>query len=443
MNFVEVLKECESANGAGTKKVIQSALAKLDAESRRLMRYCMDPYMTFGTVKYVKPVGYASSNPVDISPLFRLLDDLASRKLTGNAAKSAVGQEFSNFTKETVSYLERIIEKDPRAGFSIDTFNNVWPTDLIPSWDQQLAEKFEDAEEFEEKVSFPAWADVKYDGCRSILFVRAGQPVEYRARGGKLQEHLAGQFDEELQAMRSLYGVDFVLDGEVMGKDFTETQNAKKSGNTEARANQIFRSFFIMPIEDWIAQKTTITNAQAREKLAGLFDLMSHYKARRVLLTEGRMVKDYHDMMAYCNVVTDDETKTKAEREGLIIKQGHAIYEWGRSTTWIKVKRFYDVDARFTGFYPARPKTRLAALGLPGGVNCIAFLENGTEVRFNIGSGFSHEDRRKMLSTPDFWLKSTHVVKYQEVSKSKGKEHSSLRFCTYERTRDGDKIVEI
>jgi len=442
MNFVEVLKECESAGGAGSKNVIKEALAKLDAESRRLMRYAMDPYMTFGTVKYIKPDSYAQSNPADIAPLFRLFDDLAARNLTGTAAKGAIGQAFSNFTKETAAYLEKVLDKDPRAGFSVDTYNKIWPTDPIPSWDQQLAEKFEEAEEFEEKVVFPAWADVKYDGNRSFAFVREGQPVEYRARGGKLQEHLAGQFDDELQAMREYVGYDFVLDGEVMGKDFTETQNAKKTGNDAAKANQIFRSFFIMPITDWIAQKTTITNAQARAKLEDIFSEMCRLPVRRVLLTEGRMVKDYHDMMAYCDQVTDDETKTKAEREGLIIKQGHAVYEWGRSTTWIKVKRFYDVDARFTGFYAARPKTRLAALGLPGGVNCIAFLENGTEVRFNVGSGFSHDDRRKMLSDPDFWLKNTHVVKYQEVSKAKGKEFASLRFCTYERTRD-DKHVEI
>ena len=434
MKFVEVLKECESANGAGSKKAIQTALAKLDANGRKLMRYAMDPYTTFGVKKFDRPLNY-SLNDNAIEPVFEILDELASRELTGNAARNEVTKMLAMFTEDTASYLERVIDQDPRAGFSADTFNKVWPNDPIPSWDQQLAEKCEDEDEFEKYVTFPCQADIKYDGTRQFAFVKDGV-VEYRARGGKPSEHLNGLFDDELLEIRKRYGQDFVLDGETLGTTFEQTMNSKGSKNADAKKALTFRAFFIMPLTDWIAQKTTITNGQTRATLTTLLEGLTKIK-----LTEGRKVQNYADMVAYCNERIDDETKQKAEREGLILKNEDAVYEWGRSYTWVKVKRFYDVDARIVGFYPGRPKSRLE--NTVGGVNCIAFLENGTEVRFNVGSGFSDAQRADMKANPDKWLKGTHVITYQEVSKGRGKEFSSLRFCTLAQAFRTDKLVEV
>jgi DNA ligase-1 len=433
MKFVEVLKACESANGAGSKKTIQAALATLDADGRKLMRYAMDPYTTFGVKKFDRPAKYAETDGI-LGPVFSVLDALATRDLSGNAARSAVTNILSYFTKDTADYLERVIDQDPKAGFSADTFNKVWPNDPIPSWDQQLAEKCEDEDEFEKYVTFPCQADIKYDGTRQFAFVKDGV-VEYRARGGKPSDHLNGIFDEELLEIRKRYGQDFVLDGETLGTTFEQTMNAKGSKNVDAKKSLMFRAFFIMPLTDWVAQKTTITNGKTRETLTALLEGLTKIK-----LTEGRKVQNYADMVAYCNERIDDETKQKAEREGLILKNEDAVYEWGRSYTWVKVKRFYDVDARIVGFYPGRPKSRLE--NTVGGVNCIAFLENGTEVRFNVGSGFTDAMREDMKNNPEKWLAGTHVITYQEVSKSKGKEFASLRFCTYNHSRT-DKLVEI
>jgi hypothetical protein len=72
----------------------------------------------------------------------------------------------------------------------------------------------------------------------------------------------------------------------------------------------------------------------------------------------------------------------------------------------------------------------------------VAFLESGERVEFNVGSGFSDDQRADMKANPQKWLDATHVIKYQEVSRSKSKSVASLRFCTYEHARD-DKTVEI
>ena len=438
-NFVEVIQACEHANGAGTKKIIQAALKTADPIAQRLISEAMNPYRVFGVRKFDMPTWGARCmmSQVNYDEFFDVLDKLALRKLTGDAAREAVTNAIGCFPISAQEYIARIFDKDLKAGFSADTFNKVHPDNPIPSYDVMLAEKCESAEDFEEHIKFPCQADFKYDGERTEAFVETGTVI-YRSRSGKEADHVQGLFDEEFQILREELGYDFVADGErCSDKGFTDTVNAKKAGNDEAKANLRFRLFFIMPLSDWLARKTTITMRQNRKACE---ELLKKTGVKKIILSEGREVSDYHDMMNFCNEAIDKPENAARKIEGLILKDWDAVYEWDRTYSWTKVKRFYDVDAKIVGFYPGRPKSRLATT--VGGVNCVAFLENGERVEFNVGSGFSDKDREDMKKNPNKWLAGVHVIKYQEVSRSKSKTVASLRFCTYERSRD-DKIVEI
>jgi len=436
-NFVEIIKQCESANGAGTKKMIQSALSNADETARKLIIAALNPYAVYGVRKFNMP----QSGPVNSSndaydEFFNVLDRLVSRDLTGDAARNAVTGTLGGFSIEEQNYIVRVLDKDLKAGFSAETAMKSWGKfdtfNKIPSFEVMLADKCASTEDFENYVTFPCQGDWKFDGQRNVAIQKNGEPTDNRARSGKSSEHLNGLFDEELAKIREYLGYDFILDGEAFASDFTETINAKKEGNDEAKANLRIRAFFLMPLTDWIAQKTTITMRQNRIALG---KILKECGCKKITLSEGREVKDYQDMMKYCDEVIDVH-----KQEGLILKDWDAVYTWDRTFAWTKVKRFYDVDARFISFYPGRPKSRLA--DTVGGVNCVAFLESGERLEFNVGSGFSDANRADMKANPEKWLKQTHVIKYQEVSRSKSKEVASLRFCTYEHSRD-DKLVEI
>ncbi len=430
MQFVEVLKECESASGAGSKQVIRNALLKLNLDGRRLMRYAQDPYLVFGVKAFDQPCTFAERDPHDLLPAFATLDDLAERRLTGHAARAAVTNLLGAFTQETASYLERIIDKDLAAGFSAETFNKVWPGDRIPVFDVMLADKCEDAEDFE--IAFPCLAEQKLDGERTIAVVR-GADITYYSRSGKEAKHVDGLFDEELLRIREHLGFDFVLDGERYASNFTETVNAKKAGNDGAKANLKLHAFFLMPLDDWIAQRTEITMRQNRERLTALLVQLG---CQKVIATVGREVVDYQDMMAYCNEAID-----RHGVEGLILKAYDSVYAWKRTLAWCKIKRFYDVDCRIVGFYSGKPKSRLERT--LGGVRVVGFLEDGTRVEANVGSGFSDVLRDEIWQNQERWLRVPSVViKYQDVTRSKSKDVASLRFPTFERARD-DKLVEV
>jgi DNA ligase-1 len=440
MNFVEVIKLCEAAGGAGSKQVIQMALAQADTDAKYLIGAALDPYQVFGVKQFEMPSKYSRKGYTSMGQFLDLLQALSSRSLTGDAARAAVTTNLALYDEETATYLARVIDKDLRAGFSADSANKAWKANpvpgemslpLIPTFEVMLADKCESTEDFEKYVTFPCQGDWKYDGQRTICIVREGQPVEYRARSGKEMEHLAGQYDEDLMNIRYQVGFDFVMDGESFASDFTETINAKKAGNDKAKAALRLRAFFMMPLTDWIAQKTTIT---MRENRLNLTLRLESANCKRIEISKGREVKNFQDMTAYCNEVIDVH-----KQEGLILKDWDAVYTWDRTFAWTKVKRFYDVDCKVTGFYLGKPKTKNAKR--LGGIKVWGRVEDGTIVESDCGSGFTDAQRDEIWSNQKKYLGATVVIKYQEVSKSKSKAVASLRFPTFEHFRD-DKTVE-
>ena len=437
MNFVDVIKGCESANGAGSKKVIQSVLAKADVNARRLISEALNPYRVFNVKKFDMPSSSTKTmdEQQDFQQFFDLLDKLHDRELTGNAARDAVTASLCKFNIHTQQYLARILDKDLKAGFSAETFNKVWSKEPIPVFDVMLADKCESVEDFEKNINFPCQGDYKYDGIRFIVFV-SEKSIEFRNRSGKIESTVDGLFDEDLNKIRKHLGYDYVLDGErISDLGFTDTMNAKKEGNDLSKANLRIRAFFLMPMIDWKNQKTELTMRTNRENLKKLFE---EVECSKILLTEGREVKNYKDMMNFCNDAIDLPENAARKIEGLILKDWDAHYEWDRKMTWCKVKRFYDVDCKITGFYAGKKGSRLE--NTLGGIYVEGYDEHNTKVVARVGSGFSDAQRNEIWNNQDKFLNTTAVITYQEITKAKNKEDCSLRFPTYSHARD-DKVV--
>lgn len=428
-NFASIIKRCEEAEGAGTKKIIQEALRECDETAIKLIHAAMNPYRVYGVRKYDAPTT-SNSEENRYEVLFVLLDNLVERKLTGNAAQDAVTGTLAGFGPEEQPYIARIFDKDLRAGFSADTFNKIFPKNPIPTFDVMLADVYETDEEVKANVKFPCIAEAKYDGERTIAVVTQ-KGVTYYSRSGKEAKHVDGLFDNDLQDMRATVGKDIVVDGERYASNFTETMNAKKSGNKEAKDNLRFYAFFLMTLEDWKNNTPRHTMQESRQWLA---DVIKASNCQKVQLSKGILAetpeaaeKFYREMVA-------------EGFEGLILKQLTATYEWDRSSNWIKWKPFFDADARIVGFYPGREKSRLE--NTLGGIEVAGYLEDGTYFETNVGSGFPDDLRDEIWNNKEKYLGVTAVIKYQEVSRAKNKDVASLRFPTLERFRY-DKIVEI
>lgn len=472
-NFVQVIQACEQASGEGSKLAIREALATVDQIAYRLIWEGLNKYRVYHVKKFDMPkdIGlmHVPRDPT-FELFFGLLDKLATRELTGNAARDAITATLAFHDEETAKYLARIIDHDLDAGFSADTFNNVliarelggdlderlkeiskalkvkgirqyshlqvFPL-LVPTFEVQLADKHETEEDFANQ-EYPCQADVKYDGERNIA-IMGPDGIGHFSRSGNEAHHMYGVADEELQWMREELGYDFILDGERMADDFTATMNAKKSGSD--KSGMRIHAYFLMPLSHWMTQETDITMAQSRATLGALLEKMKTvFPNPKIILSLGRIVKDHQDMMNFCNEVIDGRGPTGKPEEGLILKKLNDVYRWERNSAWTKVKRFYPVDLRVIGWYYGKKGSRLESV--MGGVIVEGVDEKGKKIRTRIGSGFNDADRAQ----PAKWQEATIEAKYQEMTqsatakKSKSDIHQ-LRFPTIERVRD-DKDVE-
>jgi DNA ligase-1 len=442
-NFVASIKACEQASGPGSKDVIKRAIKGMDSTARELVRYAMDPYLVFGIKKFDRPEQYSSTDRPDALTFIKIvLEKLISRKLTGNAARAAATNLLAEFTPETAAYIARIIDKDLQAGFSADTFNKIWPNEPVPTFEVMLADKCTTDEEFEE-ISYPCLADIKYDGERNVAIVTETggvYDVTHYSRSGKVAEHMVGLFDDELIKIRQHLGYDFILDGERMARTYIDTINAKKSGKegAEARANMIFRAFFLMPLTDWQAQRTAITMVETREHIA---DVIAVLDLKKITLTDSVLVNSHTEMMKELDRVTTPGFQGMPKgQEGLILKVLSATYKWDRTADWCKVKKFYDADMRIDSWEFGRKKNAQRM----GRVNGHGWLEDGTYFEVGVGSGWTDAQREDFVKNFEKnWKGKTLVVKYQEVSKGKDKAHASLRFPTVDQEKllRDDKIV--
>ena len=170
-NFVEIIKRCENASGAGSKKIIQQALEEADQTARNLIIAALSPYAVYGVRKFDMPQSGMKSNTQSYSEFFCVLEQLATKQLTGDAARAAVSRALGGFSLEEQDYIVRVLDKDLKCGFSAETATKAWLAkgyvDLIPTFEVMLADKCEEFEDFEKYITFPCQADFKYDGCLS------------------------------------------------------------------------------------------------------------------------------------------------------------------------------------------------------------------------------------------------------------------------------------
>lgn len=441
-NFTEILNKCANAKGNGSKQVIKDALTELDETGQELFKYALDPFLVLRVKKFDMPEFYAKSfdSQQNFEPFIELLHKLSKRELTGNAAREAVTQTLSRFNLDTQKALAKVINKDLQAGFSVETWNKVHPYNPVYFFEVQLADTCETPEEFEKHINFPALGSNKKDGERNICIV--SNDIAYHSRSGKIAEHMAGLFDEELYRIRDHLGYDFVLDGERMATGYIETINAKKSGaeGEAGKKNMKFSAFFLMPLSDWMQKKTEVTTRESHELIK---KVLAECNCEKIIPTAGREVKDYHDMVAYvAEVTTPGYNGMPNGEEGLIMKDWDSTYEWDRSMAWIKVKNFYDFEARILNweFGKKRHANRM------GRVNVYGVLEDGREFVVGVGSGFSDKDRDDCAANFEAkWKDKIIQGKYQEVSKGKDKKYNSLRFPTVEMERGfrDDKEIEV
>lgn len=410
--FADAIFEAEKYSKQEPK---HAALSGLVGDDLRLVQEAVNPYRVFNVKKFDLPQVYMQiDEPYD--RFFELLDYLADRTLTGNAARSAITGVLSCYTERTAKALCRVLLKDLKCGATASTFKKVYPTVDFPDFELMLAAKIDEKPqatrkgqvaltpailEKKYKLKFPVIAEAKYDGKRLLAMVENGR-VEYLTRSGKTAEWCNGLFDDELAKIEAYIGQPVVVDGEVLARSFSETAKAGGSENDEAKSHCKFYAFDFMTLAEWKTRSKTKPQYQRSAQVESFVDVLQLQKIIKSKYKVCHSIKELIDF--YAAVLKDgqnDDGTLNGRGEGLIIKNFNGVYEWDRSNFWFKWKPVLDFDLTIIGFYEGEKGKKNE--GKLGGMTLAGFDENGREIMTDCG-GFKVSGE---------WLKAFCLAKFR------------------------------
>jgi DNA ligase-1 len=373
--------------------------SKDDSLVQEVLMGALNPYITYGVLPSDVP---DPKEEYDI--LFEqawlevkaLLEQLANRDLTGNAAREAVETHLKGVCGPA---LARILSKDLRCGIQAKTVNSVIKN-FIPTFEVGLASEgpivFEGELQTDVVLNYPMWAEPKYDGVRTITLINDKGEVEQFSRNGKPYEN----FPRIRKAVQALAQTNVMLDGEVAGEHFDDVMNVahRKSGQDDE--GLIYYVFDIMPLEFFTTKRTKLSQCDRRVVLADALSVAEVLPCIR--LAPGRVVNNDEEMLAYFWEMR------KAGFEGLVVKDAKSPYQFKRGTAWYKVKEWYSAEGPIVAVLEGTKKNK-------GKMGALAVEFDG--VVTEVGSGFTDEMREDLWARQEELIGRVVEVKYQEKTK--------------------------
>lgn len=447
-----------TAEKISTKADKFKALSGFGPAEKKLLWETFNPFRVFGIRQYDAPQAFASTDP-SYDAFFNLLDQLATRQLTGSAARNAVTATLGLYTEPTAKALARVLNKDLDCGANRDSFEKIYTDLAIPKFELMLASKIEEnaktltAEILFKKygLKFPVLAESKYDGNRLLAVIKrkAGGlwDIEFLSRSGKPSTQYNQGIVDELIALAEATGNELVVDGEILAGSFQETMNAKGSGNTDAKNALNFYVFDWMTVAEWEANYCPRVQRVRSETLeAAVKGFTKLIKSKYKICNSIQELKDF-----YAEVLAEGQNgdgTLNGLGEGLIVKNLDGFYEWDRSSVefdrktkqlvkavgWIKWKPVIDLDLEIVGWEYG--KGRLS--NTVGKVLLSGEDENGTKIEAACGSGFNDKQRAELLALALAGKLCGKIlcIEAQEICKAANSDVHSARFPIAIRFRD-------
>lgn len=351
---------------------------------KRVFRMAYDGKLQYYIKKWPEPI--KSRGIVTLETALDFLEnELATRKITGNAAIEKLAMYISDLSTGTDAGEEEVLKKvllrDLRCGASRSIANKVWKG-LIPEQPQMLASSY-DEKGIEKNIKFPAFAQLKADGARAFAEIRGDEldDVKILSRAGNEYlglDLLKQQLIEMTKEARERHPGGVMIDGELVYHaiaapagplddifgDLPELSKAKEFRELKEESRTM---------SNGLANKSLKGTISAKEA-AGMKFQVWDYVPLDVVYSEGKqsgfaydvrfralelMVQGFSQMILIENHIVHnlDEAKVIYRKyvdeglEGIILKNIGAFWENTRSKNLYKFKEVITIDLRIVDIY--------------------------------------------------------------------------------------------
>lgn len=426
-----IIAELEADNS----RLAKEAIIQEHADNQELFEgfeLALSPYITFG-VKKVPTFKGPDGQGLPWVAFKELCELLRTRQLTGDDARTAIELALSASTEaQWNNWYRRILIKDLRCGVSEKTVNKI-KKNAVPVFECMLAH---DGANHEKKIHGVRLLEPKLDGVRCITVIDydARTVVQY-TRNGKVLENFS-HIANSLLANIDAFGRSYVIDGEVVSHSFQDLMKQVHRKDDVQAGDARLMAFDILPLGEFKKGKSVLGQKRRSALLKSFkptFDLCGNID---VIAQKEVDLDSYVGELEFKQFNKD---AIEAGFEGIMIKVPDAIYECKRSTSWLKQKPFIEVSLTVVGTEEGTGKNE----GRLGAIICEG-EDDGKQIRVNVGSGFTDEQRDEFWSDREELMGQVIEVRADAATRSQDSEDIfSLRFPRFLRFRGfakGEKI---
>ena len=428
----DVIAELESNNSRLFKEdvIARESLAS-NLELFRGFRAAYDAMITFGVKKVEPKTG--DGKGITSEAFWNVAQQLAERKLTGNAALTAVNHLRMNATEDEWNYwYRRILIKDMRCGTSDSTINkHADPKFHVPVFECQLAH---DGAKHESKVAGTKIIEVKLDGVRVITVVYPSGQVDQYSRSGKELVNFE-TIKKQIAKHAIFFKEPMVLDGEVMSASFQDLMRQVHRKSDVQADDSVLNLFDILPLSEFQAGESTKTQHQRSAQLRAWFTPIAEHMPNVSVL--GQELVELDTAQGRARFKEINANAIAGGYEGIMIKEPEATYECKRSANWLKIKPFIEVSLEVVDVEEGTGKNA----GRTGALVCEG-VDDGQAIRVNVGSGLSDDMRDSIWANRSSVVRQIVEVRADAVTQNQDGTYS-LRFPRFLRFRGfvpGEKL---
>jgi len=428
-----IIRKLEANNSRLAKEaILLEAIDEKLPEFFEGAKMALDPLVTFGVKQVPVRKDMDSGQGLAWETFVELAMRLAGRDLTGHAARDSIELAMSVATDEQWNdWYRRILIKDLRCGVSEKTINKVAPG-TVPVFTCSLAH---DSAKHEKKMVGKKQIEIKLDGVRVVTIIR-GNKVEMFSRNGK-QFHNFGHIIAEIEAVVKDHPVPYplVLDGEVMSANFQDLMKQVHRKDGKQSTDAVLHLFDTIPLKDFMNGGWDKT--QSFRSL-----ITKHWVEQHSTVLQHVQALDWEDVDLDTTEGQQRFTELNKQAveggyEGVMIKDIDAPYECKRTHAWLKAKPFIEVTLEVVDVEEGTGRNE----GRLGAVVCSG-VDDGKDIRVNVGSGFTDDNRSTFWSSRDALVGQLVEVRADAVTQNQDSTYSLRfpRFKTFRGFEPGEKL---
>lgn len=398
------------------------------------VKYSLDPMITFGVRQVPEKTG-ADGPGLSWDTFETVLQQLATRQLTGNAAKDVIDKLVSLATlKQWNKWYRPILLKDLRAGVGAKTFNKVTKHRqdyYIPIFSCQLAHE---VSAHQQHLVGKKQLEYKLDGVRMLSFVYPNGLVVHFSRTGK-EFYNFTKIKEQLCNVSRFLSEPMVFDGEVVSTEFRHLMTQVRRKTDVDIDNATYCMFDMIPMAHFYSGVYNESQLVRSERLNNWYAQQKHH-LHNILVAE-RLIVDLDDQVGHQQLHDFEKQALLQGYEGIMIKDTSAAYETVRSVAWLKKKPVVTLTMQVVKVVEGTKKNK----GKMGALLCHT-VEDGIDITASVGTGFTDKQRVEIMENADLVVGQLVEVHAGTFSKNKKGEHSLLftRFSHFRSNIPGEKI---